>query len=108
MGTQTGTNPAALLRDPKLTLAQGAVGLWPGAGSPLFARMLDAFSRGTGVPIDVPFDELNGRYRRLIFHGTGEQWFDCETPFSPAQTRPRCRRTPRAENSADLPGVDAG
>ncbi len=29
LGTQTGTNPAALLRDPKLTLAQGAVALWP-------------------------------------------------------------------------------
>ena len=40
--------------------------------------MLDAFFRVTGVPADVPFDELNGRFRRLIFHGTGEQWFDCE------------------------------
>ena len=33
LGTQTGANPAALLRDPKLTLAQGAVALWPGADS---------------------------------------------------------------------------
>ena len=30
LGMQTGTNPAALLRDPKLSLAEGAVGLWPG------------------------------------------------------------------------------
>ena len=29
LGMQTGTNPAVLLRDPKLTLAQGAVALWP-------------------------------------------------------------------------------
>ena len=29
LGVQTGANPAALLRDPKLTLAEGAVGLWP-------------------------------------------------------------------------------
>ncbi|MFH1268964.1 MAG: excinuclease ABC subunit A, partial [Planctomycetota bacterium] len=76
LGTQTGTNPAALLRDPKLTLAQGAVALWPNASSPVFAAMLEAFSHGTGIPIDVPFDELGGRHRRLIFHGTGEQWFD--------------------------------
>ncbi len=104
LGTQTGTNPAALLRDPKLTLAQGAVGLWPGVDSPLFARMLAAFSRGTGVPIDVPFDELNGRYRRLIFHGTGEQWFDCETSFSPGVHAGRAR----TKVPANLPGVDAG
>ena len=31
LGTQTGANPAALLRDPKLTLAEGAVALWPDA-----------------------------------------------------------------------------
>ncbi len=78
LGVQTGANPAALLRDPKLSLAQGAVGLWPDVGSPIFAAMLDAFSRGTGVPLDVPFEELSGRHRRLVFHGTGEQWFDAQ------------------------------
>ncbi len=76
LGTQTGTNPAALLRDPKLTLAQGAVALWPEADNRMFAAMLDAFSRGTGVPLDVPFDQLGGHHRRMIFHGTGNQWFD--------------------------------
>ncbi len=76
LGTQTGTNPAALLRDPKLTLAQGAVALWPSAGSRVFALMLDALSRGTGIPSDTPFEELSGRHRRLLFHGTGPQWFE--------------------------------
>ena len=42
LGVQTGTNPAALLRDPKLTLAQGAVALWPAPASRLFARMLES------------------------------------------------------------------
>ncbi len=77
LGTQTGTNPAALLRSPKLTLAGGAVALWPNGAGRIFARMLQAFSRDTGVPLDVPFEELAGRHRRLIFQGTGEQWFDC-------------------------------
>ncbi|MCE5266425.1 MAG: excinuclease ABC subunit UvrA [Planctomycetaceae bacterium] len=95
LGVQTGTNPATLLRDPKLTLAQGAIALWPEAAgtenaaaakgnegtnvagaSSLFAAMLDAFSRGTGIPLDVPFEQLGGRHRRLIFHGTDDQWFD--------------------------------
>jgi excinuclease ABC subunit A len=88
LGLQTGTNPAALLRDPKLTLAQGAVGLWPGASNRLFGLMLESFSRGTGIPIDVPYDQLGGKHRRLIMHGTGEQWFDVRWSPAPASRKP--------------------
>ncbi len=89
LGVQTGTNPAALLRDPKLSLAQGAVGLWPGASNRLFGRMLESFSRGTSIPIDVPYDQLGGKHRRLIMHGTGEQWFDIvDNSKSLAASRP--------------------
>ncbi len=80
LGVQTGTNPAALLRDPKLSLAQGAVALWPGASNRLFRLMLESFSRGTGIPIEVPYDQLGGKHRRLIMHGTAEQWFDTSLP----------------------------
>ncbi|MGD0900238.1 MAG: hypothetical protein ABR915_20585 [Thermoguttaceae bacterium] len=38
--------------------------------------MLESLGRGTGIPLDVPFEQLAGKHRRLIFHGTGEQWFD--------------------------------
>ena len=38
--------------------------------------MLDSFCRATGVPADVRFEELDARHRRLVMHGTGEQWFD--------------------------------
>ena len=48
----------------------------PAPAAALFAAMLEAFSRGTGIPTDVPSSELGGRHRRLIFHGTGDQWFD--------------------------------
>jgi excinuclease ABC subunit A len=76
LGVQTGTNPVMLLTDPKLTLAQGAVALWPDVQGPMFRLMLDAFCRTTGIPSDVPFDQLGGKHRRLIMQGTGEQWFD--------------------------------
>jgi excinuclease ABC subunit A len=89
LGVQTGTNPAALLRDPKLSLSQGAVALWPGASSRLFAGMLESFSRGTGIPIDVPYDQLGGKHRRLIMHGTGEQWFEVSPSQSVDQRRSR-------------------
>jgi excinuclease ABC subunit A len=76
LGTQTGANPAALLRDPKLTLAQGAVGLWPAVSTPVFALMLSALSAHSQLPLDVPFDQLNAKQRRVVFHGTGEDWID--------------------------------
>jgi excinuclease ABC subunit A len=76
LGVQTGTNPASLLRDPKLTLAQGAIGLWPDPHSPIFRMMLEAFCRSTGIPSDIPFEELAGKHRRQIMQGTGEQWFE--------------------------------
>jgi excinuclease ABC subunit A len=76
LGTQTGAHPAALLRDPKLTLAQGAVGLWPTANTAVFAWMLSALSAHAQVPIDVPFDQLNAKQRRVVFHGTGDDWID--------------------------------
>ena len=80
LGVQIGTNPAALLRDPKLTLAEGAVGLWPAGGSRLFRAMLEGFARATGVPLDVPFEQLTGKHRRLVMHGAGERWFEVNPP----------------------------
>ncbi len=76
LGVQTGTNPALLLRDPKLTLAEGAIGLWPDPQSPLFRAMLAGFCGATGIPSNVPFDELGGKHRRSIMQGTGERWFE--------------------------------
>ncbi|HET6881364.1 MAG TPA: excinuclease ABC subunit A, partial [Pirellulales bacterium] len=83
LGTQTGANTAALLRDPKLSLADGAVAVWPEPENPYCRPLIDAFAAHTGVPIDVPFDQLNARHRRLVLHGTGEDWI----PVYPAGKR---------------------
>ena len=76
LGIQSGSNPTQLLHDPKLTLAQGAVALFPRPGNPMFDAILRAFARQTGIPLDVPFEQLDARFRRIIFHGTGEQWYE--------------------------------
>ncbi len=86
LGTQTGADPAALLRDPKLTLAEGAVAIWPMAGNPLFERILKALSTHTGVPIDTPFDQLSARQRRVLFYGLGDEWIDVSAPGKRAKT----------------------
>ncbi len=76
LGVQIGANPAALLKDPKLTLAAGAVSLWPDLAKPVAKRMLEALARETGLPLDLPFERLTTRHRRVVLHGTGDQWFD--------------------------------
>jgi excinuclease ABC subunit A len=76
LGTETGANPAALIRDPKLTLAEGAVLLWPGVERPMFGAMLAAMSQQTGLPTDVPYEKLTARHRRIVLYGAGDAWFD--------------------------------
>ena len=75
-GVQTGANPAALLGDKKLSLNEGVLELWPNLGQPVARWMLTALARGTGIPLDVPFAELSARHRRMLMHGTGEQWLE--------------------------------
>ena len=76
LGTQTGANPAALLNDPKRSLADGAVALWPAVSHQVSQWMLAALSAATGIPLDVPFEQLSGRHRRIIMHGFSERWLD--------------------------------
>ncbi len=74
LGTEVGANPAALMRSTQMTLAEGAVLAWPGVNQPLFAAMLAGLSAHTGLPLDVPFEQLSPRHRRLVMYGTGEEW----------------------------------
>ena len=74
LGTQIGANPAALLRDPRLTLAQGALLVWPEVSLDMSQQMLAALSAHTGVPIDVPYNDLSPRQKRIVLFGTGDQW----------------------------------
>ena len=80
LGVQSGANPAALIHDPKLTLAQGAVGIWPSVELPMFTAMLAALSAKLGVPTDVPFEHFSARQRRTILHGGGDEWIDVAKP----------------------------
>lgn len=78
LGTQTGANPAALLRDPELTLAEGALLVWPDISNALSQAMLTALNKASGVPIDVPYERLSARQRRTLLYGTGDEWIEVE------------------------------
>ena len=75
MGTEQGTNLAALIADSKRTLSEGAIAAWPNpAKNTLFARMLEAWARQLKVPLDVPFERLEPAQQRLVLHGSGDRW----------------------------------
>lgn len=76
LGTQRGTNPAALLTSLSATLIEGASLLWPGVEHAVSRAMLRALSRTTGLPLDLPIDEMTASERRILFHGTGAQWIE--------------------------------
>ncbi|MBS0210516.1 MAG: excinuclease ABC subunit UvrA, partial [Planctomycetes bacterium] len=80
LGTQLGANMSALIRDPKLTLAEGAVDLWPGLDNVMFKPMLESLATHASLPIDVPLEQLSARHRRIVMHGTGETWFPVPRP----------------------------
>ncbi len=76
LGVQQGANPALLVPDGRLSLREGAVAVWPSFQAvPLFARMIEALSETEGIDLDAPFDDLDGRGRRIILHGAGESWY---------------------------------
>ncbi len=83
LGVQQGANPAALIRDPKLTLRQGAVAAWPSLddGSP-FLPFAEALAKHAGFALDTPFEQLTPTHQRAILHGTGEVWIEW-SPLAP-------------------------
>ncbi len=76
LGTQTGTNPAALMGTPRQTLGDGAALLWPKTDQAVSRWMLQALSRSTNIPIDSPIEQLTLSQKRMLFHGLGARWVE--------------------------------
>ncbi len=74
LGTQTGANPAALLKSSKMTLAEGAIAIWPQFGHPVAEALVRALAAHAALPLDRPFDQLSARQRRIILHGLEGEW----------------------------------
>jgi excinuclease ABC subunit A len=79
LGIQKGANPAVLVPDGRLSLREGAVTVWPDFATVLtFARIIEALARAEGIDLDTPFDDLDSRSRRIIFHGAGDSWYSLQ------------------------------
>ncbi|MEJ5341019.1 MAG: excinuclease ABC subunit UvrA [Thermogutta sp.] len=101
LGKEVGADPAALVLNPKATLREQALAIWPTSDEPLSRAVVETLCRETGIPLDVPWEELSGIARRLIFHGTGERWFDVWQ-----EDYERIRREMRGEKLDETPSGD--
>src|SRR5262249_24709617 len=82
LGVQKGASPALLIRDPALSLRQGAIAAWPdltAGGS--FPRFAEAIARHAGFSLGPPVKDLEPAQQRVVLHGTGEAWL----PLDPAK-----------------------
>ena len=77
LGIQQGTNLNVLLSDPQRSLLDAVVAVWPDpVSSSVFQAMLQAMSKSVGVPLDIPFAQLDPIHRRTVLYGTGDRWFE--------------------------------
>ncbi len=95
LGTQTGTNPTALISNASASLSDGAALLWPNVDARYSRAMLRAMERQYGIPTEVPFDDLTVAQRRILFRGLGDRWISVhasdvhgEQPSSAATHKP--------------------
>jgi excinuclease ABC subunit A len=70
--------------------------------------MIEAIAQAEGIDLDTPFDDLDGRARRIILHGVGERWYTVpgDEEVSPPTSGPALRRReggPRAGDRASAP-----
>jgi excinuclease ABC subunit A len=75
LGTQKGANPALFIRDPALSLREGALTVWPKLTKDQpFTRFAEALAEHVGFSLDVPYGELSSSHQRKILRGTDDDW----------------------------------
>jgi len=83
LGTELGTNQAAIVANPHLSLREGAIAAWPRpSSSPMFAAILDAMGGQFDIPLNCPWYQISARHQRLILQGTGDRWIPVTLPGS--------------------------
>jgi excinuclease ABC subunit A len=72
LGTETFFDPAVVVPDERLTLADGAIAPWTGSQSPYYDQTLQSLARHFKVTTKTPWQDLPQAVRDAILHGTGE------------------------------------
>ncbi|XOZ33288.1 excinuclease ABC subunit UvrA [Halomonadaceae bacterium KBTZ08] len=65
-------DPERLIRNPELTLAEGAIRGWD-RRSVYYFQMLESVASHYGCDLDTPWEQLPDWFQRIVLHGTGEE-----------------------------------
>jgi excinuclease ABC subunit A len=72
LGVESFFDPALVVPDERLSLADGAVAPWAGAKSPYYDQTLQSLARHFKITTRTPWQDLPERVRTAILYGTGE------------------------------------
>ncbi|MDA1160362.1 MAG: excinuclease ABC subunit UvrA, partial [Planctomycetota bacterium] len=101
LGIQQGTDLNVLLSDPQRSLLDAVVAVWPDpSSSSTFLAMLQAMSKSVGIPLDVPFSQLEPIHRRTVLYGTGDRWFECQSSHLAPRDEPTEKTTAQASRKS--------
>ncbi|MEZ6145039.1 MAG: excinuclease ABC subunit UvrA [Planctomycetaceae bacterium] len=71
LGVEWGTNQQALVASPNQSLMDGAVSAWPlPRENAQFRTFLEAIAAEFGIPLDVPWYQLDSKHQRIILYGS--------------------------------------
>ena len=73
LGTETFFDPALVVPDERLGLADGAIAPWTGSQSPYYDQTLSSLAKHFRVTTKTSWEDLPQRVRDAILHGTGEE-----------------------------------
>jgi excinuclease ABC subunit A len=105
LGVQQGASPALLIRDPRLSLRQGALAAWPFLEPDgEFTRFAEALARHAGFSLDTPYEQLEPGQQRVIMQGSGEDWIPL-TPDPAPVRREGKQRAGSVNNGSRSPEV---
>jgi len=72
LGVRQYFDPAKLVQDPSLTLAQGAIRGWD-KRSLYYFQQLQAVAQHYGFDLDTPYEQLSEQQREVILYGSGDE-----------------------------------
>lgn len=80
LGTMLSVDPALVIPNPKLTIAEGAIAPWAGSSAQLgwFSRILEAVAKKHRFSLDTPWEELTDKAREVLLNGTGDTTYSIE------------------------------
>jgi len=73
LGTESVFDPALVVADERLSLAEGAIAPWTGAQSQYYDQTLASLAKHFKVSTRTPWRDLPNRVREAILFGTGEE-----------------------------------